>query len=246
MKEGSLFGRFRKYYHADTALRYFPIAREIIKNVKEKDSIAEVGSGVRGITPFIPFKITGADISFSGEIAKNLRPVYLSVNKLPFPDKSFQHVICVDMLEHILPSNRPDMIVEMLRICTNVLYLAVPCGKESEAQDQMHGQAFFEIRGYRDSFLEEHIKNGLPEKTDIIDLISKAANMLNKSIDIKVLPNFNLKLRDFIMRQWMSPILHTNKIYYCFSIILCVLRRWLNFGKCYRQIFYVFIREEKS
>ncbi len=240
-----MFNKITKYYHADIALRYLPISDDIKRYAHMSDLVLEVGSGATGITPYIPFKITGADICFRGEISENVSPVKLSDNKLPFQDDSYNFVICVDMLEHVHPDERPSIIKEMLRVCSRRLYIEVPCGKKAAEQDKMLDRFFQTVRGYRNAVLKEHVDNGLPAKDDIAMQIRDAACSLKKKVILEAYPCFNLTIREFIMKQWISPFLNQKRAYYMFSIFLCLIGKWLNSGDCYRQLFIADIVPDK-
>lgn len=223
--------------NADEALRYLPIADYILNNDLKEPKILEVGSGIKGITPYIPFKVTGVDVSFEGEIAENLQPVCLSGTSLPFADNSFDYVISVDMLEHVHRNDRPDVIKELLRVASKQVYLAVPCGSLAEAHDKELDELYQRVKGERYHFFQEHVDNGLPAKEELLAGLKTAAEKLCKKIAVRVIGNVNLKARTFFMRLWIMS--KSAKLYTWASPFLCVFRRFLNNGECYRQIFIV-------
>jgi methyltransferase family protein len=223
--------------NADEALRYLPISDYILNGDLKQPKILEVGSGVKGITPYIPFKITGVDVSFNGEIAENLEPVCLSGARLPFPDNSFDYVISVDMLEHVPENERLDVITELLRVASKRVFLAVPCGKLAEAHDRFLDELYQQVKGERYHFFQEHVDNGLPVKEDLVACIKASAEKLGVRADIQVIGNVSLKVRTFFMRTWMSA--KSAKLYTWVSPFICIFRRFLNSGECYRQIFVV-------
>ncbi len=226
-----------RYYNADEALRYLPIAKEL-NNQKSNDStILEIGSGASGITSYIPFNIVGADINFSGPIAERLQPVYLSGANLPFADKSFEYVICVDMLEHVTKDARLSFVQEMFRVARKRLFIAVPCGPLSEDQDRRLDALYREQRGESYPFLIEHVEKGLPHKADIESYIARAASDRKSAIRVRVIKNVNLKIRHFFMSVWIKP--RWTRFYATLSLMLSLFNTILNFGKCYRQIFII-------
>lgn len=235
--EKIFFGGRKGLDNADEALRYLPIADEILKGSIKNPTILEVGSGSKGITPYIPFKITGVDIAFDGEIAANLNPICHSGTNLPFSDQSYDYVISVDMLEHVPSKERTKVISEMLRVANKRLFLAVPCGKLSEKHDRDLDELYLRERGMRFQFLKEHVENGLPTKEEIVTCINDFSVKSGCKIRIKVLSNVNLSVRAFFMRVWINPKL--NKFYPLLSSFLCIFRRFLNLGNCYRQIFII-------
>lgn len=201
----------------------------------QKITILEIGSGARGITPYIPFNIVGADVSFEDPIVGKLRPVYLKGTKLPFSDKSYDCVICVDMLEHVANDERQSVIEEMLRVTKKRLFIAVPCGKSSEEQDKELDILYRKERGEPYRFLTEHVENGLPTKDDIEAYIKNGAARTNSAVHIRVADNVNLRVRFFYMK--MSIMRRWSSLYPPLSMILYFLRAFINSGECYRKIF---------
>jgi hypothetical protein len=223
--------------NADEALRYLPISDSILDGDIKDPKILEVGSGVKGITPYIPFKITGVDVSFNGDVAENLTPVCLSGASLPFSDNSYDYVISVDMLEHVPENDRSNVIAELLRVANKRVFLAVPCGKLAEAHDKALDELYQHVKGERDRFLQEHVENGLPTKEELETCFIAAARKLGVQVNVRVSGNVSLKVRTFFMRLWIMG--KPPKLFNWVSPLFCIFRRFLNFGECYRQIFVV-------
>ena len=223
--------------NADEALRYLPISDYILDGDIKEPKILEVGSGVKGITPYIPFKITGVDVSFNGDIAENLTPVCLSGARLPFPDNSYDYVISVDMLEHVPENERPNVIMELIRVANKRVFLAVPCGKLAEAHDRCLDELYQQVKGERYHFFQEHVDNGLPQKEELEMCFIAAAGKLGVRVNVLIFGNVSLKVRAFFMRLWITA--KSPKLYTWISPFICIFRRYLNRGDCYRQIFVV-------
>lgn len=233
--EGIFFKGRTGLDNADEALRYLPISDEILKCDLKDPKILEVGSGVKGITPYIPFKITGVDVTFNGDIAENLEPVCLSGTNLPFTDKSYDYVISVDMLEHVPARQRHEVISELIRVASKKVFLAVPCGKAAEKQDNSLDEFYFREKGERNQFLQEHVDNGLPSKEELESCLLTVSEIIGVKIRLRVVPNVNLKVRNLFMHIWIRS--KPGKLSIWISPFLCIFRRFLNSGECYRQIF---------
>jgi Methyltransferase domain len=242
--ETIFFGGRKGLDNADEALRYLPISDLILASDLKAPKILEVGSGVKGITPYIPYMITGVDVSFNGDVAENLRPVCLSGAKLPFPDGSYDFVISVDMLEHVNVNERSEVITELLRVASRRVFLSVPCGKLAEAHDMALDEFYQHVNGVRYHFFQDHIENGLPEKDELASRIKFSADALGLKIELQVISNVNLKVRNFFMRLWI--ISKSAKLYTWISPFLCLFRRLLNSGECYRQLFLVDILQQEK
>jgi Methyltransferase domain len=223
--------------NADEALRYLPISDLISSGDIDNPKILEVGSGAKGITPYIDYKITGVDVAFDGEIAKNLYPIRLSGVNLPFADKSFDYVISVDMLEHVPAKERSAVVTELLRVARKCLFLSVPCGELAEQQDKELDELYMREKGVRYHFFQEHVENGLPLKEELESCIKASADGLAERVTIRIVGNVNLKIRKLFMRIWITP--SVPRLYVWVSPLLCIFRRYLDFGKCYRQLFIV-------
>lgn len=220
-----------KNWSTDIALRYFPIVKIIRSENMLKPSILEVGSGSLGITPYLKKKITGVDVSFDGPQTSMLNKVRASAEKLPFSDNSFDYVICVDVLEHIKPVLRKNVVDELLRVGKRKIFLAVPCGKKTKEEDLYTSKLFLKIMGYKDRYLEDHIKNKLPTKREIL-------GMLNNT-EVKILKNVNFLLHRYIMRTQISKRKLFNFISGVVNIMLIPVFSRVNWGDCYRYIFVI-------
>lgn len=229
--------RFYSGRYIDEVLRYMPIA-DYIRNEKVKNpKILDVGSGSTGIAKFIEGAVIGLDQAFNGDCIQSLIQVKGDGTQLPFRDKSFDYVLSVDNVEHIKPDLRPKLLAEMLRVCRKKVFLAVPCGTESEAQDRRLDSLFLKEHGERYPFLIEHVDYGLPTAEEIIEIVRKSAQQQRVSIGkMSIIPNVNLTVRYMYMRLWISRYKNLQRLYQL-SVVMSHFRRWLNFGKCYRMIF---------
>lgn len=227
----TLFKSRYKNWSADIDLRYLPIVKIIKSEEIPRVSILEVGSGSLGITPYLKKAITGVDINFGGPQTSMVNKVYASAEKLPFPDSSFDYVICVDVLEHIEPVLRKNVIAELLRVGKKKIFLGVPCGKNAEEEDLYTSRLFLSVMGYNDSYLEDHIRNRLPTKREILDML--------EGTEVKVLKNVNLLLHRYIMKTQISKRRLFNFISGVINIMLIPIFSQINWGKCYRYIFVV-------
>jgi hypothetical protein len=227
----------RGYENADVALRYLPIADSIRKGPIPDPKILELGSGVKGVACYVPNKIVGVDISFNERVAKNLQPVLHEGVVLPFPDRSFDYVLSVDMLEHVPSDQRRTSISEMMRVARSRVYIAVPCGPLAEKQDRDLDALFTRLRGKQYFFFKDHVENGLPSLDDMLGYITQAGNNNDRSLSLNIANNVNLKLRWFFMKLWVRPMFAP--IFLMASICISLFWPFTNKGECYRQLFVI-------
>lgn len=82
-----------------------------------------VGAGSLGLGEFWPRPLVGCDVSFPSKAEKLMVPVMCSGHHLPFSDGSFDAVADSDVVEHIAPQIRSDVIAEALRVTRGWLCL---------------------------------------------------------------------------------------------------------------------------
>lgn len=199
-----LLPRIPEGWQIDIATRYLPIVKEI-ENKKESVTILEVGSGPTGITAYLNrSSIVALDPDFSESPSDKLRAVIGDVSHLPFPDKQFDLIVSVDMLEHVAPEARARCISEMIRVARHHVYLAVPTGRLAEVLDAKLDRYYLSRKGERYPFLTEHVEHGLPTKHQIIDTIYDAANQEGTKVRIRIKGNANIFARYLWMAAWID------------------------------------------
>ena len=220
----------------DIRVRYRPVCT-YCKQVDPdgKDSVLEVGSGSLGLTRYLKRKITGLDKEFNGEISPYLHAQKGNATHLPFEDQSFDHVISVDLLEHLPKTERVLAVEEVLRVARKGAIFVVPCSKESEEAErrlaslyQRHGKGIPE-------WLSEHLSNGLPTVEEILEEIKTRGNDLK----ISVSSNQSLWMWSFCMRLFALgtiPFFLTMVLFWVATPIVFLLSR---LGHPYRKVFII-------
>ncbi|HQD27246.1 MAG TPA: glycosyltransferase, partial [Methanoculleus thermophilus] len=93
--------------------------------------------------------------------------VHGSILVPPFRNGSFDVVVSSDVLEHIPPTDRNTAILEMLRLSKNFVVLGAPFYSEDVKDAEERANNFFVASaGISHPWLEEHIRNGLPSKSE--------------------------------------------------------------------------------
>jgi SAM-dependent methyltransferase len=164
----------------DFMLRYAPIVDKL-SGCAIDARILEIGSGVIGVAPFVDkHTVIGIDSrSMKQAIAPhNLQLVQASAMNAPFADNSFDYVLCVDVLEHVPSADRDGLIKEALRITKGTLFIATPSGvRTAQAERLLYAVLAPLYRAFEKdlSFLREHLENGLPEREDLLRVITSFA-----------------------------------------------------------------------
>jgi 2-polyprenyl-3-methyl-5-hydroxy-6-metoxy-1,4-benzoquinol methylase len=218
-------------WHPEVAIRYLPIVREIrgIGGIREP-SVLEVGSGGLGIAPYLGRKVVGLDIKFTQPVHPLLTTKIGKAEQIPYPDKSFEVVMAVDVLEHLSKEKREKVVKEMKRVAKKEIIIAVPTGKLAQEQDKQLALEY-QKRNHKDfPFFTDHQKCGLPEVEEI-------ANMLEANVRIE--ENEPLALREFLMRGWMNQNFLAKIFYWKFLLLFIWAFKFFDRPPYYRTIFYV-------
>lgn len=225
---------FLKYRHTDSALRYLPIVEDIRKD-GEIDKILEVGSGGLGIYPYLRKKIYAADINFDSLRCDQVVMIYSKAQSLPFKEKTLDIVVAVDVLEHIPPLYRREVIQELVRVTKKKAYIAFPTGRAAEEHDRKYRQYYLKKRGESFPFFDDHLNYGLPEEAFIESAIIESAAKSGRRVIISRIRNVNILVRNLLMFLWINKFMRL----YRYTMLLCHIRKWLDRGRCYRSILVV-------
>jgi len=186
-----------------------PLVREV-----NGRTLLDVGSGSRGFGALVgaPWEVTAVDADFGdyggadGPVDDHVRRIAADTRSLPFPDRSFDVVVAIDLLEHIDPSDRPSVMAELGRVTRGRLVVACPAGGDALDADQRLAR-YLERRG-RDvpGWLVEHLEAGFPEPAEI----TKGLRPVGA---VEVRPNESIAARDSLLRLqsnrvggWLSRV----------------------------------------
>jgi hypothetical protein len=136
-------------------------------------SILEVGSGNIGVARYLKRKVVGLERDFIGPVDEWLEPAHGNILDIPFADRSFDIVLCVDVLEHLSESSRSQAISELIRCARSKVIISCPCGSSAE-EGERHLADLFRRSGVGvQGWLAEHITNGLPSVGSIFKELVK-------------------------------------------------------------------------
>jgi SAM-dependent methyltransferase len=142
--------------------------RRIVKDVRGPE-ICDVGCGTGALLGHILAghndieRAVGVDIIIDGaEPIEGIEYVAAPVEKLPFPDASFDTVVCTHLIEHILDYRKA--IAELRRIARRQLIIVVPREREYRYTFNPH----FNFFPYTHSFLRA--MNPVPAVHECVDI----------------------------------------------------------------------------
>jgi GT2 family glycosyltransferase/glycosyltransferase involved in cell wall biosynthesis/Flp pilus assembly protein TadD len=93
---------------------------------------------------------------------------------LPFQPKTFDAVVCTDVLEHLPQKDRERLIEELQRVTSRLLILGFPQhSPESKVAEEILSAWIRETSGSDYSFLEEHQTYGLPDAAEVRAILNK-------------------------------------------------------------------------
>jgi SAM-dependent methyltransferase len=102
------------------------------------------------------------DVLFDGEV-------------LPFPDRSFDLAVSLDVLEHIERGERLQHFRELARVARERVLLCCPLGTPEHVEAERDLAEWRRSRtGTSDRYLEEHVERGLPTEEELRELASAA------------------------------------------------------------------------
>ncbi len=87
-------------------------------------------------------KVTGIDFIISDELKNYSNPIFIegTIEKIPFPDKHFDTVICTHTLEHVI--DLQQAISELRRVCKKKLIIILPKQREYKYTFDLHVHFF--------------------------------------------------------------------------------------------------------
>jgi SAM-dependent methyltransferase len=181
------------------AARYFPILRVLKRELAEKNSLLEIGSGSVGIGKFHHGSFVGCDISFLYPPKAPMIPVIGSGALLPFGDQSFDVVVASDVLEHIPRDKRMSVVREALRVTRKVAVFGFPSGQIALECDHKLA-ADYDRRGFhRPQWLKEHLQY---QPFPTVELFQE----LRDEWHISSFDNENVVFHNWTMRQEMYRV----------------------------------------
>lgn len=123
-------------------------------------SVLDVGSGrgflVQKIAEFRRINVVGIDMYIPEHLSNSPHAMYMvgDIENLPFPDNSFDTVVCCHTLEHV--QNLERAIAELRRVTSQRLIVVVPRQREYTYTFDLHLHFFPYLSSLKKVFKNEH------------------------------------------------------------------------------------------
>lgn len=219
------------HWSPEIALRYLPIVN-ILKKDNSMHNILDVGSGSLGIAPYLKRRVVGVDVNFREPYSSYLKRVKGLAYKLPFKNKAFDTSICVDTLEHINKKYRKRVISELIRVTKKKIYITMPIGSISEGEDKKLFNHLLGAKKWKDPYLEQHIKYGLPKEGDLVAYFPSKVKIETRGLT-------NIFLRRLILKAQFSNTGVGRFISSVIFILLLPIFLKINLRPVYRKLFII-------
>lgn len=122
-----------------------------------------------------------------------MRAVVCAGHQLPFEDRAFDAVVISDVMEHVLPEQRKQVLAEALRVTRKVVVCGYPCGPAAFALDQELYRHYKSRNLQPPPWLEEHMQYPFPDESLFAELPPGWTE--------RMIPNETLQFHDWMMRS---------------------------------------------
>lgn len=141
--------------------------KKVSKLLKSLQAVLDIGGQLNALSQFKKFKkIVVANVEGSIEQSD----ITIKGQRLPFRDNSFDAVCAVDVLEHIKSEKREGFVKELLRVATDCIILSFPIWTEKHIKYESNLRKSLKSKAVNVSYLDEHVKFGLPSPEQIASI----------------------------------------------------------------------------
>jgi SAM-dependent methyltransferase len=135
-------------------------------------ALLDVGCGKAGMAAFLPdLSVVGVDIDPPADPPSNLDFRSGSITDLPFADRAFPLVSCIDVIENLAPATRVRAIAEVVRVARHGVLIACPHGEVAERTDAEFRRALEARRRPVPDWVSEHEAYPFPTASAVVSVI---------------------------------------------------------------------------
>jgi SAM-dependent methyltransferase len=154
---------------------------------KDQPPLLDVGCGNPGLASFLTdVSIVGVDLEAPSAPMANIEFHRGSVLALPFPDRAFPVVTCIDVLEHLPEGDRLKAVRELVRVASQAVLIACPHGTTARDCDETFRRASMLRHRPLPSWVEEHLEHPYPTASAMSDYIESAAAFAGRRAAVSV------------------------------------------------------------
>ncbi len=163
----------KEYYEEEAKIKvlyhdsyYLNSVKSMLKRIKY-DSILDVGCGDGEVLNYLNKynKKYAVGIDISSERIKHAMENYPDIffregdiTNIPFGNDTFDLVMAIEVVEHLLPENLNNALREMIRVSNKYILLQVPFNEKITPEICPHCLEFIYPRGHLNSFTETKLK----------------------------------------------------------------------------------------
>ena len=152
----------------------------ISRFIKSDKNILDVGGSMSKLGGFTNnCKITTVDVVKPADIIYDGK-------KIPVEDKSYEVITSIDVLEHIAKVDRADFVKELHRVSKDTIIISAPLGTAFHSEYEKKTLEYYQEKGIKLPFLEEHVKIGLPTPEEVKELKEKYNGKVYYSGDVRL------------------------------------------------------------
>ena|GEM_PF-1070842 len=155
------------------------LLRPILTKVREdgRAVLLDVGCGSPGLASLLTdVSIVGVDLEAPTALMPNVKFQLGSILALPFPDRAFPVVACIDVLEHLPEEDRSRAVCELVRVASKAVLIACPHGKTAQESDETFRRVSIKYRRPLPSWVIEHLQHPYPTAPAMTEYVQQAAS----------------------------------------------------------------------
>jgi hypothetical protein len=144
--------------------------------------VLDVGSCRYGVAAHLPgIPVHGADSIPPGPRMAPSAFIRADIKALPYCDRAFPVVCCIDVLEHLPIPERSPAIGELVRVARHLLVIACPHGATARECDGRFLEAFRARGSVPPDCLIEHQRQAYPDAESLAEQVRESALALGRS-----------------------------------------------------------------
>jgi SAM-dependent methyltransferase len=161
------------------------VRRELADRRENLPPLLDVGCGYPGLALFLSeVPVIGVDLDTPPARAANVSFQRGSILALPFKDRSFRIVSCIDVLEHLTVEQRKLAVSELVRVAFQAVLVACPHGAIAQSLDHDFRRDIEKHNRPVPDWVNEHLQQPFPEQAAIRELVEQAGDDTGRGVTV--------------------------------------------------------------